>query len=285
MSSASTAAIAQPSAEAQRTLSAQRAKMRMFIVKLALVWLGIFLVLGVGFKLVGFDAAFMYDRLDFIIAGIGYTLLVSAGGISVAIILALFGALGRLSKNPIANGIASFYVSFIRGTPLLVQVYMWYLGLPQVGEQLERLGLTGAQRLLTLPAIPAGILALGVCYGAYMTETFRAGIQSISKGQTEAAYSLGMTPSQTLRRIILPQAIRIVIPPIGNDFVAMLKDSSLVSIMGVWELTFRATKMGRRYFRSMETLAVAALIYWVMCIILQTLQARLEAHMGRGERK
>lgn len=285
MSSVSTAAIAQPSAEAQRTLSAQRAKMRMFIVKLALVWLGIFLVLGVGFKLVGFDAAFMYDRLDFIIAGIGYTLLVSAGGISVAIILALFGALGRLSKNPIANGIASFYVSFIRGTPLLVQVYMWYLGLPQVGEQLERLGLTGAQRLLTLPAIPAGILALGVCYGAYMTETFRAGIQSISKGQTEAAYSLGMTPSQTLRRIILPQAIRIVIPPIGNDFVAMLKDSSLVSIMGVWELTFRATKMGRRYFRSMETLAVAALIYWVMCIILQTLQARLEAHMGRGERK
>jgi polar amino acid transport system permease protein len=285
MSSVSTTAIMQPSAEAQRTISAQRAKMRMFVVKLALVWLGIFLVLGVGFKLLGFDAAFMYDRLDFIIAGIGHTLLVSAGGISVAIILALFGALGRLSKNPIANGIASFYVSFIRGTPLLVQVYMWYLGLPQAGEQLERLGLTGAQRLLTLPAIPAGILALGVCYGAYMTETFRAGIQSISKGQTEAAYSVGMTPSQTMRRIILPQAIRIVIPPIGNDFVAMLKDSSLVSVMGVWELTFRATKMGRRYFRSMETLAVAALIYWVMCIILQALQARLEAYMGRGERK
>jgi polar amino acid transport system permease protein len=94
-----------------------------------------------------------------------------------------------------------------------------------------------------------------------------------------------MTPGQTMRRIILPQALRIVIPPIGNDFVAMLKDSSLVSVMGVWELTYRATKMGRRYFRSLETLTVAAIVYWIMCIVLQTLQARLEAHMGRGERR
>jgi len=285
MSSASTVAVVQLSAEAQHNIAAQRAKVRGFVIKLIAAWLGILVVLVVGFKLLKFDANFMYDRFGFIIAGIGYTLLVSAAGIALAIILALFGALGRLSKNPIANGIATFYVSFIRGTPLLVQIYMWYLGLPQVGQQLEQLGLTGAQRLLTLPAVPAGILALGVCYGAYMTETFRAGIQSISKGQTEAAYSVGMTPGQTMRRIILPQAIRIVIPPIGNDFVAMLKDSSMVSLMAVWELTFRATKMGRRYFRSLETLTVAALIYWVMCIILQALQARLEAHMGRGERK
>lgn len=285
MSSASTVAIAQLSAEAQHNIAAQRAKVRGFVIKLIAAWLGIIVVLVVGFKLLRFDVNFMYDRLGFIIAGIEYTLLVSAAGITVAIILALLGALGRLSKNPIANGIATFYVSFIRGTPLLVQIYVWYLGLPQVGQQLEQLGLTGAQKLLTLPAVPAGILALGVCYGAYMTETFRAGIQSISKGQTEAAYSVGMTPGQTMRRVILPQAIRVVIPPIGNDFVAMLKDSSMVSVMGVWELTFRATKMGRRYFRSLETLTVAALIYWVMCIVLQAVQARLEAHMGRGERK
>jgi polar amino acid transport system permease protein len=283
--STSAVALSQPSADAERNLAAQRAKVRNFIIKLALVWIGIFVALGTGVKLLKFDVSFMYDRLGFIIQGIEYTLLVSAAGITVAIILALFGALGRLSKNPIANGLATFYVSFIRGTPLLVQVYVWYLGLPQIGQQLEALGLTGAQKLLTLPAIPAGVLALGVCYGAYMTETFRAGIQSISKGQTEAAYSVGMTPGQTMRRVILPQALRIVIPPIGNVFVAMLKDSSLVSVMGVWELTYRATKMGRRYFRSLETLTVAALIYWVMCIVLQTLQARLEAHMGRGERR
>lgn len=285
MSSPSTVALAQPSAEAQRNMAARRAKVRGFVVQLIVVWLGIFVILGVGVKLLRFDVNFMYDRLGFIIEGIKYTLLVSAAGITVAMILALLGALGRLSKNPIANGVATFYVSFVRGTPLLVQVYMWYLGLPQIGQQLENLGLTGAQRLLTLPAIPAGILALGVCYGAYMTETFRAGIQSVSKGQTEAAYSVGMTPGQTRRRIILPQALRVVIPPIGNDFVAMLKDSSLVMVMGVWELTYRATKMGRRYFRSLETLTVAAIIYWIMCVILQALQARLEAHMGRGERK
>jgi len=263
----------------------QRAKVRNFVIQLAVVWVGIFVALGVGVWLLKFDVNFMYDRLGFIIQGIQYTLLVSAGAITVAIVLALLGALGRLSRNPIANGVSGFYVSFVRGTPLLVQVYMWYLGLPQIGQQLEAMGLTGVQKLLTLPAIPAGILALGVCYGAYMTETFRAGIQSISKGQIEAAYSVGMTPGQTRRRIVLPQALRVVIPPIGNDFVAMVKDSSLVMVMGVWELTYRATKMGRRYFRSLETLTVAAIIYWIMCIVLQALQGRLETYMSRGERK
>ena len=284
-SSTSTTALAQPSADAERNMADQRAKVRNFVIQLAVVWIGIFVALGVGSALLKFDVNFMYDRLGFIIQGIQYTLVVSAAAIVVAIILALLGALGRLSKNPIANGISGFYVSFVRGTPLLVQVYMWYLGLPQIGQQLEARGLTGVQKLLTLPAIPAGILALGVCYGAYMTETFRAGIQSISKGQTEAAYSVGMTPGQTRRRIILPQALRIVIPPIGNDFVAMIKDSSLVMVMGVWELTYRATKMGRRYFRSLETLMVAAIIYWIMCVILQALQGRLETYMSRGERR
>jgi len=283
--STSTVALGQPSADAERNMAAQRAKVRNFAIRLAVVWIGVFIALGVGVKLLKFDVHFMYDRLGFIVQGIEYTLLVSVAAITLAIVLALFGALGRLSKNPIANGISGFYVSFVRGTPLLVQVYMWYLGLPQIGQQLEAMGLTGVQKLLTLPAIPAGILALGVCYGAYMTETFRAGIQSISKGQTEAAYSVGMTPNQTRRRIILPQALRIVIPPIGNDFVAMVKDSSLVMVMGVWELTYRATKMGRRYFRSLETLTVAAIIYWIMCIVLQALQGRLETYMSRGERK
>ena len=283
--STSTVALGQPSADAERNMAAQRAKVRNFAIRLAVVWIGVFIALGVGVKLLKFDVHFMYDRLGFIVQGIEYTLLVSVAAITLAIVLALFGALGRLSKNPIANGISGFYVSFVRGTPLLVQVYMWYLGLPQIGQQLEAMGLTGVQKLLTLPAIPAGILALGVCYGAYMTETFRAGIQSISKGQTEAAYSVGMTPNQTRRRIILPQALRIVIPPIGNDFVAMVKDSSLVMVMGVWELTYRATKMGRRYFRSLETLTVAAIIYWIMCIVLQALQGRLETYMSRGERR
>ena len=180
--------------------------------------------------------------------------------------------------------LATMYVSLIRGTPLLVQVYMWYLALPQFGGALQKLGIPGAQKIFTIPAIPAGVLALGVCYGAYMTEIVRAGIESIKIGQTEAAKALGMNDQQCMRRIIFPQALRVILPPISNEFIAMVKDSSLVSLMGVWELSYRAIKIGRRYFQSLEMLIMVALIYWVMCIILQTVQERIEKHMARGER-
>jgi polar amino acid transport system permease protein len=250
-------------------------------IVLGVITVSLFILL----HLLKIDFGFMGKWLGFLLTGIGFTLLVSVLAIALACIIALIGALGRLSRNPVANGIAAFYVSLVRGTPLLVQVYMWYLALPQIGQALEEVGISGAQRVLTLPAIPAGILALGVCYGAYMTETFRAGIQSITIGQTEAAQALGMSESQIMRRIILPQALRLIIPPVSNEFIAMVKDSSLVSLMGVWELSYRATKVGRRYFRSLEMLIMAALIYWIMCIILQAIQGRIEAHMARGERK
>lgn len=259
---------------------------RKYLVKLAVVWLCIFIAMGAAFKLLNFDLPFMAHHAPFLLRGIGYTLLVSAMSIALAVVLAFIGALARLSKNPIANGLATFYVSFVRGTPLLVQVYLVYLGLPQVGKSLEAMGAPYWVRgLFILPAIPSGTLALAINYGAYMTETFRAGIQSIHHGQREAALALGMTAGQCMRRIIIPQALRIIIPPVGNDFIAMLKDSSLVSLMGVEELTWRATKMGRRYFRSMELLSVAAIYYWVITIILQTVQGRIEAYLGRGRKR
>jgi polar amino acid transport system permease protein len=270
---------------ARQVLAQIRARSRRFVLSVVLVVAGILALLFGVLSLLGIDLGFMYDWLGFLLAGIGYTLLVAVLAISLACVIALFGALGRLSRNPIAYGIATFYVSLIRGTPLLVQVYMWYLALPQIGQALEAAGVPYAASVLTLPAVPAGILALGVCYGAYMTETFRAGIQSIIVGQTEAALALGMTHTQVMRRIILPQALRVVIPPIGNEFISMVKDSSLVSLMGVWELSYRATKIGRRYFRSLEMLLVAAAVYWVMCILLQAAQGRLELRMSRGERK
>ncbi|MDM8540882.1 amino acid ABC transporter permease [Desulfococcaceae bacterium HSG9] len=235
--------------------------------------------------IIGLDFKFMIKWLPFILTGIGYTFLVSSLAISLACVLAVLGALGRLSENPVLNSIATSYVSLIRGTPLLVQVYMWYLALPQIGKSLEEFGITGIQALFTLPAIPAGILALGVCYGAYMTETVRAGIQSIKLGQTEAAKALGMTNSQTMRRIIFPQALRVIIPPVSNEFIAMIKDSSLVSLMGVWELSYRAIKIGRRHFQSLEMLITVAMIYWVLCMILQLVQEKIEKHMSRGDRR
>jgi polar amino acid transport system permease protein len=183
-----------------------------------------------------------------------------------------------LSKNPFFFGPATFYTSLFRGTPLIVQIFFWYLALPQV--KIPYLFPDG----IVLAPMVAGILALSVCYGAYMMETFRAGIQSISKGQTEAAVALGMTPMQTMRRVILPQAVRIIIPPIGNEFIAMTKDSAMVKFMGVWELFFRADKVGRQYFRNFETLLVAALVYWIMTIILQFFQSKIEARLAQGDR-
>jgi polar amino acid transport system permease protein len=248
-----------------------------------------FIVLGIllvaTLNVIKLDFKFMLKWLPFVLAGSGFTLVVAFLAICLACILAVLGALGRMSKNPILNSIATSYVSLIRGTPLLVQVYMWYLALPQVGKALEDLGITGIQTLFTLPAVPAGILALGVCYGAYMTETVRAGIQSIKLGQTEAAKALGMTETQTMKRVIFPQALRVIIPPVSNEFIAMIKDSSLVSLMGVWELSYRAIKIGRRHFQSLEMLVMAALIYWAMCILLQYVQERIEAHMARGDRR
>ena len=271
--------------EAKRVLDRIDQDRKRFKVNLAIAFAVLLAGLFAGFMIIRLDFKFMFNWLGFIMTGIGYTLLVSFLAITLACILAVIGALGRLSGNPVANSMATAYVSLIRGTPLLVQVYMWYLALPQVGKALEELGLQGMQYVFTLPAIPAGVLALGVCYGAYMTETVRAGIQSIKIGQTEAAKALGMTRRQTLRRVIFPQALRVIIPPVSNEFIAMIKDSSLVSLMGVWELSYRAIKIGRRYFQSLEMLIMVALIYWVMCIILQSVQERIESHMARGDRR
>jgi len=253
-------------------------QMSIAFVVLALFSVTFLIALGLDFK-------FMVKWLPFILAGSGYTFLVAFLAISLACFLAVAGALGRLSKNPVFNSIATSYVSLIRGTPLLVQVYMWYLALPQVGGALEAFGIPGVQRLFTLPAIPAGILALGVCYGAYMTETVRAGIQSITIGQTEAAKALGMTTTQTMKRVVFPQALRVIIPPVSNEFIAMIKDSSLVSLMGVWELSYRAIKVGRRHFQSLEMLIMVALIYWLMCSLLQFAQEKIEKRMARGDRR
>ena len=261
------------------------ARKRRFTIQVRIAIACIVVIMVLFLKFLGLDFRFMQKWSGFILQGTGFTLFVSVMAISLACIIALMGALGRLSRHPLANSVATFYVSLVRGTPLLVQVFMWYLALPQLGQALENAGIPGAQKLLTLPAIPAGILALGVCYGAYMTEIFRAGIQSIDIGQTEAAQAIGMGEAQIKRRIILPQALRVIIPPVSNEFIAMIKDSSLVSLMGVWEISYRAAKIGRRYFRSLEMLILAALFYWIICIILQALQEKLEAHLSRGERK
>jgi polar amino acid transport system permease protein len=253
-----------------------------FWVKLALVWVAIFAILGVLFAAADFDAAWMRDKLNFIAHGITWTIVISVLAIVLATVLALFGALGRISRNPIAFGVTGFYTSFFRGTPLIVQMFLIYLALPQIGIALGGPWLA----ILTLDPLPAGVIALGLNYGAYMTEIFRAGIQSVGHGQAEAADALGMTYRQKMRRVVLPQAVRVIIPPTGNEFIAMIKDSALVSFLGTtvsqMEIFRRAQLMGKKDFKNLEALVVAALLYWGLTSIFTYFQSRLEKRMSKG---
>ena len=256
-----------------------------FRVKLAVVWLAVLAVLGVLFALVQFDLGWMAEHIRFISLGIPFTLLISVSAIILAVVLAVLGSLARLSRNPIAFGLSGFYVSFFRGTPLIVQMFLIYLGLAQIGGNLQTMGYEWGG-LLILEGLLAGILALGLNYGAYMTEIFRAGIQSVAHGQAEAAQALGMSYGQMMRRIILPQAVRVIIPPTGNEFIAMLKDSALVSFLGTvvsqMELFRRAQLTGIADFRPFEALVLAAAMYWALTTVFTFFQQRLERRMSRG---
>ncbi len=259
----------------------QRQKL-MQSLKVTGVWAGLIALVTAGMLMLHISPAYMLQHYDVILQGAWTTVYVSLVSIAFATILALFGSIARLSSNPIAQGVSGFYVSLIRGTPLLIQIYVIYLGLPQIGEQLSQLGFPAIGRLFILDAVPAGILALSLNYGAYMTEIFRAGLQSISYGQREAAIAIGMTPWQVMRRVILPQAIRIIIPDVGNQFIAMQKDSALVSVMGVWEITFIANRYARRDSKYMEMFIVGATAYWILTIISSWLQSRLEKRMAHA---
>ncbi len=260
----------------------QRRQRLIYSIKIAVVWLGLFIVLGFFLLLLDFEPGYILQHYQFVLAGAGLTIGISLISVLIAAILALFGALGRLSTNPIAQGISGFYVSIIRGTPLLIQIYIIYLGLPQIGNQFRNLGYIGLADLFTLSAIQSGILALSLNYGAYMTEIFRAGLQSIHHGQREAAEAIGMSHRQTLRRVILPQAVRIIIPDIGNQFIAMQKDLSLVSFMGIWEITYRANRLARVDSKFMEMFLLAALMYWILTIVSSWLEGRLEKYLSRA---
>jgi polar amino acid transport system permease protein len=260
-----------------------------FRLKVALTWAVMFALLGLLFYFSQFDTDWMRDNFTFILGGLRYTLTIALGGIVLAIVLALLGALARLSSNPVAYGVAGFYVSFFRGTPLIVQMFLLYLALPQVGrnlvERFPSLGTNVEQRLI-LDAAVAGTLALGLNYGAYMTEIFRAGIQSVSQGQGEAADALGMRYGVKMRRVVLPQAFRVIIPPTGNEFIAMMKDTALVSFLGVAagtaEMFRRSQLVGKADFKNLEAYVLVAALYWALTALFTVLQRRLEAKMATG---
>jgi polar amino acid transport system permease protein len=254
-------------------------KMVRFRGRVAIVWL----ILLLGFMAFAYNFDLKYSlivakfpflaglRLDpsgFII-GAAMTLFISVISIGFSSLIGFVAGLGRMSTSALAFGVATFYISFFRGTPLLLQIYLIYLGLAQ-------------QLNLVLGGVTSGIIALSLNYGAYLAEINRAGIESIDKGQSEAATALGLKRPQIMWKIVLPQAMRVIIPPTFSQFIAMLKDSSLVSLLGVWELMFLARSYGRSDFRYMEMLLTAAALYWAMSIVFELLQVRIERYYGRG---
>jgi polar amino acid transport system permease protein len=205
--------------------------------------------------------------IAFVPDGILVTFEVTLGAIGLALILGLFTGMGRLSRNRVLHAAASLYVEVIRGIPLLVQLFYIYYALG---------------RFVHLPALASAIIAMGVCYGAYMGEIFRAGVQSIPKGQAEAARSLGMTHFQAMVHVILPQAIRVVLPPVGNECVAMLKDSSLVSILAVADLLRRGREYASETFTYFETYTVIALVYLIITLFFSKLISLMEDRLSAG---
>jgi polar amino acid transport system permease protein len=264
-----------PDAIVAEVRAARARESRRFRFVFALTWaILIGLLVGSLFAAGKIDSTFLALWGPYILGGIPITIVVSVFSIAAAIVFAVFGALGRLSVRAPLYAMATLYVSLVRGTPLIVQILFIYLALPQIIP-----GTAG------IPLIVLAIFALAFNYGAYMTEIFRAGIQAVPRGQVEAAGALGMTEAQTMRRVILPQAVRIVIPAIGNEFIAMIKDSALVSIMGVQELLWRAQRIGQSNFRSLETLLLAALVYWSLTIAFSVVQDRLEKRMAESDRR
>ena len=246
-----------------------RARLRFRLI-FAVTWIIIVGALALAIGQSGkIDPKFLSEWGPYILGGVGTTIFVAVVSIIWAVGFAILGALGRLSTIAPIYAIASLYVSIVRGTPLIIQIIFVYLALPQFG--------------IVLDPLLCGLFALAFNYGAYMTEIFRAGIQAIPRGQVEAAQALAMPQGLIMRRVVLPQAIRIVIPAIGNEFIAMIKDSALVSYVTIQEVFYRANTTGTRFFRSFETLLVAALIYWGLTIIFSFFQERLETRLAKSD--
>jgi len=250
-----------------------------FRYQVLVTWIALLCLFLVFFWSFNLSYNYIFTRLRFLLGiglhdgfliGAALTLFICLVAITASTVIALFASLGRLSDRGLAYGMSTFYTSFFRGTPLLLQILLIYLGLPQLG--------------IVITPIPSAIIALSLCYGAYSAEIFRAGILGVPRGQSEAARAIGLREGKIMQLVVLPQAMKLIVPPLGNQFIAMMKDSSLVSILGAWELMYMARTHGRAEFKYIEMLIAAALIYWLMSMVFEALQARVETHYQKGDK-
>uniref|UniRef100_UPI00403F7FBE amino acid ABC transporter permease n=1 Tax=Paenibacillus sp. FSL K6-1096 TaxID=2921460 RepID=UPI00403F7FBE len=215
-----------------------------------------------------FDIA--YEYRNFFLSGLQYTLLLAVMGVFFGFVLGIVISLLRMSKWRILRFIATAWVEFLRGTPMLVQLFLIHYGLPEFG--------------ISLTPIQSGAITLTINSSAYLAEIFRAGIQGVDRGQMEAARSLGMKQGMTMRYIILPQALKNVLPAIGNEFITIIKESSIVSMIGVADLLFEARTITTITYEGLSPLVVIAVMYFVLTFTLSKLLGILERRLNTDDR-
>jgi polar amino acid transport system permease protein len=229
-------------------------------------WWLVALVVGLTAALLIFSPDPYWRILAFVADGLVVTLFLTLASFVFILIVGLIGGLGRLSKNPLIHTIATLYVELVRGIPLLVQLIWWYFAFPVVIQETGRWLNIAALVSYQANEYFVAIAGLVFCYGAYLSEIYRAGIESIPKGQMEAARSLGLNYYQAMRYVILPQAVKVILPPVGNEFISLLKDSSLVSVVAVADLTRRGREFMSTHFNPIETWTLIALVYLIMTL-------------------
>lgn len=232
------------------------------------------------------DVVLRYMTAETVLRGLAWTLGLTAAAMAIGLILGVVAALMRQSANPVLASIAALYIWLFRGVPLMVQLIFWYnlaalypelsIGLPFM----DPLWSIGTNEAIT--PLMAALLGLGLNEGAYMAEIVRGGLISVDPGQREAARSLGMSPAHTLRRIILPQALRVIVPPTGNEIIGMLKATSLVSILAISDLLYSVQGIYGRTLQTIPLLIVASIWYLVASSVLTFVQRIIERHYGRG---
>lgn len=209
-----------------------------------------------------------YLHSPYLLKGAGISLALSVAAMLLGMVLGLLAALMRMSANRFVRGPASFYVWIMRGTPVLVQLIIIYTGLPQLG--------------ISLGVIASAIIGLGLNEGAYLAEIIRAGIAAVPRGQFEAARAIGLSRSQVMRLVVLPQAVAIIVPPLGNTFNGLMKTSSLASVISMEELLRRTELLIQVQFKVLEIFVDAALYYLAMTTLWGFVQRRIEAHYNRS---
>lgn len=218
----------------------------------------------------------VWEFRDFLLQGTFVTIKMTIGAIIIGIILGVMAGLARISKNVILKSISGIYLTIIRGTPMLLQIIFIFVGIPQIYNMI-----TGNS--VSFNPIIAGTIGIGINSGAYVAEIVRAGIQSIDIGQMEAARSLGLSHSKAMKYIILPQAFKVIIPPLGNEAIVLLKDTSLVSAIGARDLMNCSKMMGAKYYMYAEFLVGAAIIYLILTFIITKLVSYMERRLAAND--